>query len=64
MHVLDDPKLAGRGLEAKAIASRVHAFDSDLPDATIKHSIGALLAKGSIKQDGRRLCLSADWRYH
>ena len=58
VHVLEDPKLSGRGLEAKLLAKRVHDFDVDLPEATIWHSIEALLAQGSLMQYGKRICLS------
>ena len=64
IHVLEDLQLLGHGLEARAIAKRVHEFDPDLPDALIKQSIGGLLAEGSLVQEGRRLRLAADWRYH
>ncbi len=62
--MLDDPQFLGHGLEARAIAKRVHEFDPDLPDALIKQSIDGLLAEGSLVQEGRRLRMAADWRYH
>ena len=62
--MLDDPQLLGRGREARTIATRVHEFDPDLPDALMKQSIGGLLAEGLLVQEGTRLGLAADWRYH